>query len=249
MKAAIITTHAKERTKLRCSISPSELKTYLDHGIADVIGLQRGARYALRMFYSAEDDDYFIAIQSGGDGAVLTVMPLMYFDGRVVVTGAQKRSLRARTMRFLSQGHRTNDPGVEDGVPAIPTEPKKRAFVGYRIRVHAVIDGSLRIVTLGTRTDRIHGEPSDWERLGPIHYWLRERIVELGIPFSAAREIRAGRKCSDEQAYDCLLQHLPLTELEIFACRHVAHTADSDSAATPQSPSTTPPAHPCSRGC
>jgi hypothetical protein len=246
MKAAIITTHAKERTKLRCSISPSELKTYLDHGIADVIGLQRGARYALRMFYSAEDDDYFIAVQSGGDGAVLTVMPLMYLDGRVVVTGAQKRSLRARTVRFLARGREASVSLVEE---VAPVSPKKRAFVGYRIRVHAVMDGSLRIVTLGTRTERIHGEPSEWERLGPIHHWLRDRILELGIPFSAAREIHAGRKCSDEQVYDCLLQHLPLTELEIFACRHDAGNAHGDSGAIPQSPSATPPAHPCSTGC
>jgi hypothetical protein len=58
----------------------------------------------------------------------------------------------------------------------------------------------------------------DWATPGPIHTWLRERLLDAAIPFSSIQSISA--QCKGEiRPADFLLEHLPMTQEEIEQCR------------------------------
>ena len=78
MKEANFSNHAKQRIGERCSLSQDDIKRILDNDGTIVIHLQKGGRYAHRLLYSVTDEDWFMVVQDGGDGGVLTVMPLEY---------------------------------------------------------------------------------------------------------------------------------------------------------------------------
>jgi len=89
-------------------------------------------------------------------------------------------------------------------------------FSGWKINVTYYKNGKQHLKNLG-RTLEEHGNPEDWAIPGPIHNWLKERLVEAGISFRSIGCISAERKNTWENA-DQLLEHLPLTKEEIESC-------------------------------
>ena len=77
--------------------------------------------------------------------------------------------------------------------------------------------GKSHLKNLG-RTPAEHGDPADWTIPGPIHHWLKDKLVKAGISFSGIERVTVERKDGAEQV-DQLLEHLPLTPEEIEACR------------------------------
>lgn len=215
---AILTTHAEQRTIERCSLSVEDLKRYLDNGLTIPLAFAKGGRIAKRLLYSAPDQTWFVVVQDTTDGVVITVLPLDYLKDRIPFTAAQKRSVRRRNIDFLakpSEGQPTSISNVtKDPEPApLPLRPQ----TGWRIRITFTIEGQTRVTAL-PRTLPEHGEPADWAQPGHVHGWLRDRILENGIPFRAIHGLTACRgKAFTEAA--CLLEHLPLTQAEIDSCR------------------------------
>ncbi len=219
MRPATLTRHAEQRASERCSLSLADLKQYLDNGLTVLLAFQKGGRHAKRLIYSPHDNKWFVVVQDGDNGGVLTVMPLDYLKNRIPATAAQKRSARKRVRDFLKIPQ-TAPPALvvscpqqfEAGLPP-PPEP-----LGWRIRIRFQINGKTCFKAL-PRTLPEHGDPGHWTEPAPIHAWLRDRIIEAGIPFSGIEWILAGRTSKSERPEDCLLEHLPLTPEEIDACR------------------------------
>jgi hypothetical protein len=222
MKAASLTTHAKKRISERCGLSETELRRLLDAGANIPIHLQKGGRYAHRLVYSHKDDDWFMVVQDGGDGGILTVMPLSYLEGRTEVTAAQKRQARSRAMEIkkIAEAKPASPPPEKIEPPAPAPAPPPVAMQepppGWRIRVRYHHEGKTHFKNL-LRTPAEHGNPADWSVPGPVHVWLKQRLVEEAIPFASIECIVAERKNSMEHV-DYLMEYLPLTPEEIEAC-------------------------------
>src|SRR6266576_311942 len=68
-------------------------------------------------------------------------------------------------------------------------------------------------VTLLAKNSR-HWWPRGMLVPGPIHGWLRERLLEAAIPFRAVERFHA--ECAGRSEFvDMLLEHLPMTREEI----------------------------------
>jgi hypothetical protein len=222
VKPASLTNHAKLRVSERCSLTPEAVKQILDHSGTVHISLQKGGRYAHRLLYSSTDEEWFIVVQDGGDGGVLTVMPLDYLKDRTTVTAAQKRQARKRAADALKAAQQPVVEVVLAETPPLPAADPSApvaspaSLPGWKIRVRYMIQGKSHFKTVG-RTLAEHGEPASWDQPGPINNWLKVRLMEASIPFGAVEAILAERK-SVTHVIDALLEHLPLTEHEILAC-------------------------------
>jgi hypothetical protein len=225
MKAATLTSHAKKRISERCGLSEKELRQLLDAGAGIAIHLQKGGRYAHRLIYSYKDDDWFMVVQDGGDGGVLTVMPLNFLEGRTEVTAAQKRQARSRANAVRKAAEAkpviaTPEPSEPKAPPppppATPPAPQQEPLPGWKIRVR-YSEGSKTHFKSLPRTLAEHLGPAHWRNVGPVHHWLKERLVEAKIPVNAIECILAEWKGHSEQV-DELLEHLPLTPEEIESC-------------------------------
>jgi hypothetical protein len=106
---------------------------------------------------------------------------------------------------------------AEDAVAPLPMPNQTSATKGWKIRVCYTLRGATFYKNL-PRTLPEHGDLADWTAPGPVHSWLRERLIEAGIPFKSVEHITADRKGFSESA-DCLLEHLPMTHEEIEACK------------------------------
>jgi hypothetical protein len=65
------------------------------------------------------------------------------------------------------------------------------------------------------------GEPvpaPDWATPGPLRVWLRERLIEAGIPFRTMERISTERK-GQPASVEGFLEHLPMIREEIGAFR------------------------------
>ena len=227
MRNANLTRHAEVRLGERCKLSPEKLKNLLDHGVTIPVALQKGGRHAKRLLYSSPDQEWFIIVQDADDGGILTVMPLDYLKHRIAVTAAQRRSARSRVHAFENpRVTRTNcSPAASpapkssvDTVVALPPMPEKTSAAnGWRVRVCYTTRGATFYKTL-PRTHPEHGDPTDWTTPGLVHSWLRDCLIEAGIPFRSVEHLTAEHKGLSESA-DCLLEHLPMTHEEIEACR------------------------------
>ena len=226
MQNANLTRHAEARLGERCKLSPDKLKHLLDNDVAIPVALQKGGRHAKRLLYSSPDQSWFIVVQDATDGGILTVMPLDFLKHRIPVTAAQRRSARSRVQAFENT-RLTRMCGSESSSPTsvisgentvnLPPPNQTAATDGWKIRVCYAIRGAAFYKNL-SKTRPEHGDPTDWIIPGPVHSWLRERLVEAGIPFRSVEHITAERRGLSESA-DCLLEHLPMTPEEIESCR------------------------------
>ena len=78
MAAASFTRHAWARVLDRLSLSPAEVAALLDYDLAIPVGSRGGSVH--RLFFSPPDNQCFVAVQDGENGAVLTVLPLDYHE-------------------------------------------------------------------------------------------------------------------------------------------------------------------------
>ena len=227
MRNANLTRHAEVRLGERCKLSPEKLKHLLDNGVTIPVALQKGGRHAKRLLYSSPDQTWFIVVQDAADGGILTVMPLDYLKHRIAVTAAQRRSARSRVQAFENT-RVTRTSCSESSYPACvisgenavnppPPPNQTSATNGWKVRVCYTIRGATFYKNL-SKTHPEHGDPADWTTPGPVHSWLRECLVEAGIPFRSVEHVTADRKGLSELA-DCLLEHLPMTPEEIESCR------------------------------
>jgi hypothetical protein len=215
VKEANFSNHAKQRIGERCSLSQEQIKRILDNDGTVVIHLQKGGRYAHRLLYSVADEDWFMVVQDGGDGGVLTVIPLEFLKGRTSVTAAHKRQARKRALS-LKKMAKMEPPKKQDPIPAksVKTIPP---LPGWRVQVIHITDGMRHSKSLG-RTLEEHGDPPKWDVFGPVHVWTKSRLVDLAIPLSSVRGFVASKGKISQEA-DGLLEFLPMTEEEIKTFR------------------------------
>jgi hypothetical protein len=216
VKEANFSNHAKERICERCSLSQDDVKRILDNDGSVVIHLQKGGRYAHRLLYSVADEDWFMVVQDGGDGGVLTVMPLEFLKGRTNVTAAHKRQARKRALLLEKQKNtppekqtgQQPESAKMTGVNKIPHLP------GWRVQVFYFVEGRHLSKKLNGRTLESHGDPTDWQVLGPVHHWVKSQLIESSIPLTSVKGFVASRGKVMQNA-GCLLENLPMTEEEI----------------------------------
>jgi hypothetical protein len=104
------------------------------------------------------------------------------------------------------------------GNTVVPPPPKQISLAGgLKLGVSYTIGGAFFSKNLPATLPE-HGVPATWTVPGEIHAWLRERLIEEGIPFKAILSIRVRWQGQWEIA-EGLLEHLPLTFEEIEACR------------------------------
>lgn len=216
MKRASLTNHAKQRLGERCSLSEAEIRQFLDAGAGIPIHLQKGGRYVHRLIYSPKDEDWFMVVQDGGDGGVLTVMPLSFLEGRTEVTAAQKRQARSRAITAHRSIEQT-PPGSDARKTKPPPDSQQPPLPGWKIHVRYSAGGKIVNKNLG-RTLEEHGHPKDWMTPGLVHDWFKGRLNETKISIIAIRCIMAERKGNMERV-DQLLEHLPLTREELEGFR------------------------------
>jgi hypothetical protein len=220
VKEANFSNHAKQRIGERCSLSQEEIKRILDNDGSVVIHLQKGGRYAHRLLYSLADEHWFMVVQDGGDGGVLTVMPLEFLEGRTSVTAAHKRQARKRAFllekkKSAPPDHHTgqhSEPAGKTSINNVPPLP------GWRIQVFYVLEGRHLSTKLQGRTLESHGSPSGWQVLGPVHHWVKTQLIESSIPLTSIISFVASRG-KITQNVDCLLENLPMTDEEISQFR------------------------------
>jgi hypothetical protein len=70
--------HAFKRVRQRTSLSCEEIANILDNKLVVNTGKQPGFNRNHLLFYSLRDDDWFVAIQDGLTGTVVTILPLDY---------------------------------------------------------------------------------------------------------------------------------------------------------------------------
>lgn len=70
--------HAFQRIAQRTKLSCEEIARILDQGLAVNTGRKPGFNRNHLVFYSMPDDDFFVVIQDGLTGTVVTILPLEY---------------------------------------------------------------------------------------------------------------------------------------------------------------------------
>lgn len=78
MPATSFTRHAWARVIDRLSLAPAEVAALLDYDLAVPIGSRGGTRH--RLFYSAPDQQCFVAVQDEQNAAILTVLPIDFHE-------------------------------------------------------------------------------------------------------------------------------------------------------------------------
>ncbi len=72
--------HALVRAAQRTSLSCEDIAEILDRKLVVTIGITPGFNRKHLLFYSVPDDDYFVAVQDGLTGTVVTILPLDYHE-------------------------------------------------------------------------------------------------------------------------------------------------------------------------
>lgn len=208
---AILSEHAILRIKERCRLSVEQLCLLLDEGAWVPVQFQRKARLIQKLIYSSADQNWFLVVQNGGDGGVLTIMPWTYLTGASPVTAAKRRQARSKALNLeSSKATPQPSPTTEAPRPASSQQPAQ----GWKFQTWSHVEcGGTRVVALG-RTQPELGEPEDWLTPGMIHQWLKERILDAGVPLREVRHVYAVRgKIRVNVSF--LLEHLPMTQSEI----------------------------------
>ncbi len=185
---------------------------------------QRGGRLVHRLFYSIQDEAWFVAVQDDNDGDVLTTLPLAYFEnfhGRVAALNRRKARKLAREMVREMEAKKLEQQKAEEAAReareaarAKTLEAQACAAAGWRIMVQLHNDGKVTSRNLG-RTTADHGEPDSWVQGHPVHSWFRERLDAMCIPVRTLRGVWLER-AKNQQTGDVLLENLILNEEEIL---------------------------------
>lgn len=216
MKSASLTNHALSRLGERSSLSQEEITGILDAGGGIPISLQKGGRHAHRLIYSPRDEDWFMVVQDGGDGGVLTVMPLAFLEGRTTVTAAQKRQARRKAIDAQDAMKAAAAPVLTVLPPPASTQPTSTRLWKFRVRYRGEVRSIFKMLPW---VPFDLGGPEDWSVAGPIHLWLKERLVEAQIPIGKIESIAAISRKQFVIPVEHIMEHLPMTAEEIDLCR------------------------------
>ncbi len=110
--------HAFVRIAQRTSLSCEEIAEILDRGLVVNTGRKPGFNRNHLLFYSHRDRDYFVAIQDGFTGTVVTILPLDYHENLAWKIG-EADCEKAREV-FLAA-----PPLIKRGPSEPPKEPPK----------------------------------------------------------------------------------------------------------------------------
>lgn len=220
MQPAKLTFHAAKRLNQRCTLTPKQFKRMLDKRATVQLSQQRGGRLVHRLFYSIQDNTWFVAVQDGTDGDVLTTLPLAYFENfHGAVSGLNRR--RARKLARDLESSKLEQQRIEEAARAARQAAKAKALeaqasmaAGWRVTVQIQIDGKTTHKNLG-RTTAEHGEPETWVEGHPVHAWFRERLDAMCIPVCSLRGAWVER-AKNQASGEMFLEHLLLTEEEIL---------------------------------
>ena len=185
------------------------------------------AKYAHHLFYSPEDMEWFVAIIKNSR-QILTVMPADWEQDRVLITNAQKRSVRRKALEWERKGAKSSKMHLDHSIhsnstPLIPVntlaaKPSESiGLPGWKVIIGYTLNGCHFAKNLG-RTMEDHGSPDDWNKPGEVHDWLKQRLVDIEIPVRAIRGIRVEKKSGSPLDGWALLENLPMTQEEIAAC-------------------------------
>ena len=222
-----LTTHASQRIAERCSIRQEVLIGMIIDGATAVIEMLSAAKYAHHLFYSPEDMEWFVAIVKNSR-QILTVMPADWEQDRVLITNAQKRSVRKRALECERKGAKSSKMPLDHSIHSISTplatgtthvaKPSESiGLPGWKVIISYTLDGCPLAKNLG-RTAVEHGAPDDWVKPSEVHDWVKQRLVETEIPVRAIRGIRLEKKSGVPMDGWSLLENLPMTQEEIAAC-------------------------------
>jgi hypothetical protein len=222
-----LTTHASQRIAERCSIHPDVLIGMIIDGATAVIEMLSAAKYAHHLFYSPEDMEWFVAIIKNSR-QILTVMPADWEQDRVLITNAQKRSVRKRALEWERKGAKSSKMHVDHSIQSISTplvtgtthvaKPiESIGLPGWKVIISYTLNGCHLAKNL-VRTTEDHGSPDDWSKPGEVHDWVKQRLVETEIPVRAIRGIQLEKKSGSPLDGWTLLEYLPMTQEEIAAC-------------------------------
>jgi len=98
-----------------------------------------------------------------------------------------------------------------------PTDSNQASLAGWKIQVGFYQAGKQQLKNLG-KAPVEHGDPATWRNPGPIHQWLKAKLVAADVTFRDIVTITAERKKVVENV-DYLLEHIPLTQEELEACQ------------------------------
>lgn len=114
--------HAFKRVAQRTSLSCDEIAKILDRGLVVNTGQRPGFDRVHLVFYSPQDNDYFVAIQDVVTGTVITILPLDYHENLAWEISTADCD-RAKEI-FLSAQSAVDEPRVRD-------TPKVFVIKGY----------------------------------------------------------------------------------------------------------------------
>jgi hypothetical protein len=220
MQAATLTFHAAKRLNQRCTLTPKQFKRMLDDRATVQLSQQRGGRLVHRLFYSIQDNAWFVGVQDDSDGDVLTTLPLAYFENfHGPVSGLNRR--RARKLAREIESSKLEQQRIElaaraerEAAKAKALDAQASAAAGWRVSVQFHNDGKTMYKNLG-RTLPEHGEPRTWVEGHPIHLWFRERLDTLYISVFTLQGVWL-EQGKNQACGELLLEYLVLSEQEIL---------------------------------
>ncbi len=208
-----LTIHASQRISERCSLRPEVLIGMIVCGATAVIEMLSAAKYAHHLFYSPKDMEWFVAIVKNSR-QILTVMPADWEQDRVLITNAQKRSVRKKALDWERKGaSKASASGEAMNIKL----GESMGLPGWKVIISYTRNGHPHTKNLG-RTAPEHGTPDDWSWPGQVHDWVKERLVESGISIRTIKGIRLEKKSDGPMDGWSLLENLPMTQEEIAAC-------------------------------
>jgi hypothetical protein len=94
--------HAYRRAYERLSMEPDEIADLLERDLTVNIGEEKGSRRVHRLFYSCDDNLFFVAIQDEKSKTVVTILPIDYY---VNLFWAVPQSLMKEASELVSSYH------------------------------------------------------------------------------------------------------------------------------------------------
>jgi hypothetical protein len=136
---------------------------------------------------------------------------------KVIIPPKQQVPKPPKKVKNASETKPVNPATGKVETPAPPPVTVPIPLPGWKVVVHYNKGGRNHMKNLG-RSPAEYGDPEDWMMPGPIHGWLKEKLVKDGISFTSIECLMVERKDGMEQV-DQLLEHLPLTQEEIESFR------------------------------
>lgn len=125
-RSTTFTIHALDRVAERLTMDRTELAELLDRGRAVTLGVDEYSNRLRRLFYSAQDEQFFVAVQDVKTGDVVTVLPLEYYANlhgfvpeKRVVEAAALVGAPAPDVRMMRGVMPKPDPSINAGASVI----------------------------------------------------------------------------------------------------------------------------------